>query len=134
MQISISHEQGNVAVIQVAGQLDGQSYQDLILKAQEIIGEGAKNILLDMSELTYISSAGLVALHTISMLLRGEKTPGTDEGWSAIKSMDRTRDGGVQKNLKFLNPPPQVVSVLDMVGFSEFFEVFTDKQKAIESF
>ncbi len=134
MQISISHEQGNVAIVQVAGQLDGQSYQDLILKAQEIIGEGAKNILLDMSELTYISSAGLVALHTISMLLRGEKTPGSDEGWSAIKSMDRTRDGGVQKNLKLLNPPPQVVNVLDMVGFSEFFEVFTDKQKAIESF
>jgi anti-anti-sigma regulatory factor len=134
MQISVSHEQGNVVIVQVAGQLDGQSYQDLILKAQEIIGEGAKNILLDMSELTYISSAGLVSLHTISMLLRGEKTPGPDEGWSAIKSMDRTRDGGVQKNLKLLNPPPQVVSVLDMVGFSEFFEVFTDKQKAIESF
>ncbi len=118
MQISVSHEQGNVAIVQVAGQLDGQSYQDLILKAQEIIGGGAKNILLDMGELTYISSAGLVALHTISMLLRGEKTPGTDEGWSAIKSMDRTRDGGMQKNLKLLNPPPQVVSVLDMVGFT----------------
>lgn len=87
-----------------------------------------------MSDLTYISSAGLVSLHTISMLLRGEKTPDPEQGWSALKSMDRTRDGGVQKNLKLLNPPSQVVNVLDMVGFTEFFEIFTDKQKALASF
>lgn len=134
MQISVSHEQGGVAVVQIDGQLDGQSYQDLIMKAQEIIGEGAKKILLDMSGLTYISSAGLVALHTVSMLLRGEKTPDPEQGWSALKSMDRTRDGGVQKNIKLLNPISQVVSVLDMVGFTEFFEVYTDKQKALASF
>jgi anti-anti-sigma regulatory factor len=134
MQITVSQEQGNVAILQIAGHLDGQSYQDLIMKAQEIIVGGAKNILLDMSDLTYISSAGLVSLHTISMLLRGEKTPDPEQGWSALKSMDRTRDGGVQKNLKLLNPPSQVVNVLDMVGFTEFFEIFTDKQKALASF
>ena len=134
MQITVSQEQGNVAILQIAGHLDGQSYQDLIMKAQEIIVGGAKNILLDMSDLTYISSAGLVSLHTISMLLRGEKTPDPEQGWSALKSMDRTRNGGVQKNLKLLNPPSQVVNVLDMVGFTEFFEIFTDKQKALASF
>ncbi len=134
MQITVSTEQGNVAVLQLAGHLDGQSYQDLIMKAQEIIGDGAKNILLDLGELTYISSAGLVALHAISMLLRGEKAPDPEQGWSTLKSMDRTRDGGLQKNLKLLNPQEQVISVLDMVGFTEFFEVFTDRQKAIDSF
>jgi anti-anti-sigma regulatory factor len=134
MNISVSKEQGNVVILQLAGQLDGQSYQDLIMKAQEVIGDGTKNILLDMGELTYISSAGLVSLHTISMLLRGEKTPDPEQGWSTLKSMDRTRDGGLQKNLKLLNPHPQVVSVLDMVGFTEFFEIFTDRQKAIDSF
>lgn len=134
MNISVLKEQGNVTVLQLVGQLDGQSYQDLIMKAQEIIGDGTKNILLDMGELTYISSAGLVSLHAISMLLRGEKSPDPEQGWSTLKSMDRTRDGGLQKNLKLLNPAPQVVSVLDMVGFSEFFEIFTDRQKAIDSF
>ena len=134
MQITVSQEQGNVVILQIVGHLDGQSYQDLIMKAQEMIVGGAKNILLDMSDLTYISSAGLVSLHTISMLLRGEKTPDPEQGWSALKSMDRTRDGGMQKNLKLLNPAAQVVSVLDMVGFTEFFEIFTDRQKAIDSF
>lgn len=134
MQISVSHEQGNVAVVQVSGQLDGQTYQDLIMKAQEIIGDGAKNILLDMSDLTYISSAGLVSLHTISMVLRGEKTPDPEQGWSALKSMDRSRDGGKQEHIKLLNPRPEVLSVLDMVGFSEFFSIYTDKQTALASF
>ena len=36
--------------------------------------------------------------------------------------------------MKLLNPRPEVTSVLDMVGFSAFFEIFTDKQKAVESF
>lgn len=134
MQITVSQEQGNIAVLQIAGQLDGQSYQGLIAKAQEMTASGAKNLILDMSELTYISSAGLVSLHMIAMLLRGESLPDPEQGWSALKSMDRTRDGGVQKNVKLLNPAPQVVSVLEMVGFSTFFEIFTDKQKAIESF
>jgi anti-anti-sigma regulatory factor len=48
--------------------------------------------------------------------------------------MDRTRDGGMQKYLKLFNPRPEVTKVLEMVGFSEFFEVFTDKQKAVDSF
>ncbi|MEK6754009.1 MAG: STAS domain-containing protein [Chloroflexota bacterium] len=134
MQITVSQEQGNVAVLQLAGQLDGQSYQSLIMKAQEVVGGGAKNIILDMSELTYISSAGLVSLHAIATILRGEKTPDLEQGWSAFRSIGRSREGGVQKNIKLLNPRPEVVSVLDMVGFSEFFEIFSDRQKAIESF
>jgi anti-anti-sigma factor len=136
MEIKVSHEQGRVtiAVLQISGHLDGQTYQDLIAKAREAFEAGAQHILLDLSELTYISSAGLVSLHTIALMTRGENLPDPEQGWSALKSMDRSRDGGLQKNLKLLNPRPEVSSVLDMVGFSEFFEVFTDKQKAIDSF
>ena len=136
MEIKVSQEQGRVtiAVLQISGHLDGQTYQDLIAKAREAFEAGAQHILLDLSELTYISSAGLVSLHTIALMTRGENLPDLEQGWSALKSMDRSRDGGLQKNLKLLNPRPEITSVLDMVGFSEFFEVFTDKQKAIDSF
>lgn len=136
MEIKISQEQGSVAVsvISISGHLDGQTYLDLISKANEIVGAGVKNILLDLSDLTYISSAGLVSLHTIALLTRGENMPDPEQGWSTLKSMDRTRDGGLQKNFKLLNPRPEITNVLEMVGFSEFFEVFTDKQKAIDSF
>lgn len=136
MEITVSQEQGRISifVIKVSGQLDGQSYESLIAKAREVVEGGTRNILLDFGELTYISSAGLVSLHTIALLTRGEDLPDPQQGWSALKSMDRSRDGGLQKNLKLLNPRPEVLSVLDMVGFSAFFEVFTDKQKAIDSF
>jgi anti-anti-sigma regulatory factor len=133
LNIDVSKEK-DVTLIKVSGELDGQSYQNLIAKAQEIYNAGAKNMLLDFSELNYISSAGLVALHFMALLSKGEKLPDTEQGWSALKSVDRTREGGVQKNVKLLNPRPEVLNVLEMVGFSTFFEIFTDKQKAIDSF
>lgn len=136
MEITISQEQGriSVAVIKLAGHLDGQTYQTLITKAREVVEAGTRNILLDLGDLTYISSAGLVSLHTIALMTRGEELPDLEHGWATLKSMDRSRDGGLQKNLKLLNPRPEVISVLDMVGFSAFFETFTDRQKAIDSF
>ena len=136
MEITVSQEQGRVtvSVIRITGHLDGQTYQGLIAKAREIVENGAQNILLDLSDLTYISSAGLVSLHTIALMTRGEELPDPEQGWSTLKSMDRTRDGGLQKHLKLLNPRPEITKVLEMVGFATFFEVFTDKKTAIDSF
>lgn len=136
MEITTSQEQGRVtvSVIHVTGHLDGQTYQSLIAEARKVVEAGTLNILLDLSDLTYISSAGLVSLHTIALMTRGEALPDPEQGWSALKSMDRTRDGGLQKNLKLLNPRPEITSVLEMVGFSAFFEAFTDRKTAIDSF
>ena len=136
MNITISQEQGRVpvTVMRLEGQLDGQNFEELIRKAREVYNAGARDILLDMDALTYISSAGLVALHTIALMLRGESVPDPQQGWAALKSMDRTRDGGVQENIKLLNPRPEVKSVLDMVGFTGFFEVFSDLREAVQAF
>ena len=136
MEINISQEQGNVpvTVVKVSGQLDGQSYQSLIASAQEVIKGGAKNILLDLADLTFISSAGLVSLHVVALLTRGEAMPDLEHGWAALRSVNKSRESGIQKHVKLLNPRPEVVNVLEMVGFSTFFESFTDRRKALESF
>ncbi|MEY2819835.1 MAG: hypothetical protein RL275_3298 [Chloroflexota bacterium] len=136
MEIHISQEQGKVpvTVIKVAGQLDGQTYQKLIASAQDVIKNGTSNILLDLSDLTFISSAGLVSLHVIALLLRGEAMPDLDHGWAALKSVGKSRESGIQQHVKLLNPREEIVNVLEMVGFSTFFEIFNDKQKALESF
>lgn len=134
MQINISHEQGNISVLQLAGQLDGQTYKSLITAAQDAMNSGAKNLLLDMSELTFLSSAGLVALHVTSLIMRGEALPDLEHGWAALKSVNKSRESGMQTHVKLLNPRPEIINVLDMVGFSSFFEIHTDKQKALESF
>lgn len=136
LQINSSQAEGviPVTVVSLTGQLDGQSYQDLIKSVQELHKNGARNILMDLADLTYISSAGLVALHTIALLLRGETLPDPEQGWAALKSIDRSRTSGLQKHVKLLNPVPAVVNVLDMVGYTAIFEIFNDRQKALESF
>ena len=136
MNISVSQAQGNVpvTVIKLDGQLDGQNYQELISKAQELYGAGARDFLLELSGLTYISSAGLVALHSVALLARGEELPDTEGGWAAYRSMGRSREAGVQKHVKLLNPSSEVMGVLDMVGFSNVFEIFTDRDEAVNSF
>ncbi len=136
MNISISRARGvvPVAVIKLTGQLDGQSYQELITKAQELYSTGAHDFLLDLSDLTYISSAGLVALHSVALLTRGEQLPDTERGLSAYRSMARSGEAGLQKHVKLLNPCSEVRSVLDMVGFGNVFKIFTDLDQAVDSF
>lgn len=136
MNISVSQAQGKVpvTVIKLDGQLDGQNYQELISKAQELQQAGARDFLLDLSDLTYISSAGLVALHSVALLARGEELPDTEGGWSAYRSMGRTSEAGMQKHVKLLNPRAEVIGVLDMVGFGNVFEIFTSREEAVNSF
>jgi anti-anti-sigma regulatory factor len=136
MDIHVSQENGKVSVtvIKVAGQLDGQSYKELIASAQQAVGNGTKNLLLDLSDLTFVSSAGLVSLHVVALIMRGEALPDLEHGWAALKSVSSSRESGIQKHVKLLNPRSEIVNTLEMVGFSAFFEIFTDKQKALESF
>lgn len=136
MNISISQVQGKVpvTVVKLDGQLDGQTYQDLINKARDAYKAGWRDFLVDMSDLSYISSAGLVALHSMALLLKGEELPDTESGWSAYRSMGRSKEAGMQEHMKLLNPRAEVQSVLDMVGFSTVFEVFADFDKAVNSF
>jgi anti-anti-sigma regulatory factor len=136
MDISVSQASGRVpvTVIKLDGQLDGQNFQELITKAQELHSAGARDFLLDLSDLTYISSAGLVALHSVALMARGEELPDLEGGWSAYRSMGRTNEAGVQKHVKLLNPRSEIMGVLDMVGFSSVFEIFTDREEAVKSF
>jgi anti-anti-sigma regulatory factor len=136
MNISISQVQGKipVTVIKVDGQLDGQSYQDLITRAREAYEAGWRDFLVDMTDLTYISSAGLVALHSLALMLKGEELPDTESGWAAYRSMSKTSSAGRQVHIKLLNPRSEVSSVLDMVGFTSVFDIFTDLDEAVRSF
>jgi anti-anti-sigma regulatory factor len=136
MDISVSQAQGKVpvSVLKLDGQLDGQNYQELIARAQELFKAGARDFILDLSDLTYISSAGLVALHSVALLVKGEELPDTEQGWSAYRSMGRTSSSGPQAHIKLLNPREDVKNVLDMVGFGNVFETYTELDEALKSF
>lgn len=136
MDISVSQVQAGVAVwvMQPHGELDASNYQDLIAEAQSAYDQGARDILLDLSDVPYVSSSGLVALQSMAALLRGEKPPDREAGWGAFRAIDRDRDAGVQPHLMLLNPQPRVDHILEMVGFKRFLAVYADRDEALASF
>jgi anti-anti-sigma factor len=136
MEITVSKQQGRVSVtvIQPHGDVDASNYAELISKARELFNNGSKDFLVDLSDVPFMSSAGLVALHTIAMFLRGEQPVDPQSGWAALKSIDRSRGGGIQTHVKLVNPQEMVNETLDKAGFTQFFEVFTDLKKAVTSF
>jgi anti-anti-sigma factor len=136
MEIVVSQSQDvpQVTIMKLRGALDGSSYQYFIKEAEKLYDQGVRNLLLDMSELTFLSSAGLSGLHRTARIFRGEDRSTFEEGWSAIYAMGRERGSGFQKQIKFLNPNEKIQDVLDTVGFKAFFEIYTDLEPALASF
>jgi anti-anti-sigma regulatory factor len=114
--------------------LDSNSFQRLIDEAKKAYDGGARDLVLDMTKLIYISSAGIVSLYSVAKLFRGEDMPDPEKGWGAIRSAEKDRDSGVQEHVKICGVPAEVRSVLDVVGFSSFFEMFPDSTQAVASF
>jgi anti-anti-sigma regulatory factor len=136
MDISVTRARGNaaIAVLKLGGKLDGQNYQQLLNQVQELYNAGTRNFLLDLTDLTYISSAGLVALHSVALLVGDKSVPDPESGRSAYRAQGRSSEANMQEHVKLLNPRAQVTSVLDMVGFKSVFEIFTDLDQAVNSF
>jgi len=136
--MNITAEQPSVRVpvtlLRLQGDLDGSNYLDLIAAAKTAQQNGAKYLLLDLTGVPYMSSAGLVALHSAVQLLRGEQPPDPEAGWSTLKSVALDKPDGAQQWVKLLNPQPRVTRTLEMSGMNVFFEIYTDEAAAIASF
>jgi len=135
MEIIVSQENGKVpvSVLHIKGDLDASSYLELVDTAQKLYNAGVRDLLLDLSDLAFISSAGLASLHIVTKMFRGEKT-NTEDGWGTYRAIDRDRESGFQKNVKLLKPSPDVAQVLETVGFKQFFEIYADLDEAVQSF
>jgi len=136
MEIIISQNQDTtpVTIMQLKGALDGNSYEKFITEAEKLYDAGTRNLILDMSELDFLSSAGLAGLHRIARVYGGEDRSTMEEGWSAIHAMGKERKSGFQNHVKLLNPSEKIQDVLDTVGFKTFFDIYTDLHSAIASF
>ena len=136
MEIIVSQIQDtpSVSVMKLRGALDGSTYEDFISEAEKLYKEGVRNLILDMSELTFMSSAGLSGLHRVARIYRGEDPSTFEEGWAAIHAMGKERNSGLQKQIKLFNPNEKILSVLDTVGFKAFFEIYTEMEPALASF
>ena len=136
MEITVSSQQGPVpvTVVQPHGDVDASNYAQLIGKVEALQKDGARDLILDLSDVPFMSSAGLVAMHTIAIMLRGEKPADPQSGWAALKSIDRSKETGMQRHVKLLAPQQYVADTFDKAGFTQFFEIFNDLQTAVASF
>lgn len=123
-----------IAILYLDGDLDASNYLDVIDKAKEIYSSGSQNILIDMSKVPFMASSGLVALHSIALMARGEQPSDPQFGWNAFHNLERDRENGFQKHVKIYNPQPKVTRTLEMTGMLKFFETYSNLETAIDSF
>ena len=136
MSITISQAQGrpHVTVLAIRGDLDAKNFREMIAKAGEAYKAGARCLLVDMSEMPFMSSSGLVALHSTILLFQGQQPPDPEHGWEALHAIDRDLDCGIQTDVKLLNPQPRVRRTLEVTGMEKFFEIYMEREAAIDSF
>jgi hypothetical protein len=119
-----------VTVLQVHGDIDSNTYDQLQTQASGMFQSGSRHMLLDLSDVPYISSAGIRALHYIFNLYRSEAQGESEE--SIRKGL---RDGTYKSpNLKLLKPNQGVSKVLGLSGYDMFLEIYQDLNSALNSF
>ena len=134
MEIKLMTENGRVpvTVMHVDGNIDASTYESFKAKSEEVIKSGARHILVDLSHVPFISSAGLRALNDIFNKLR-TLNPDSDLSEEEVK---KGISAGTYKSphLKLLNLSENARTSFEMSGFDLFLETFTDREKAIASF
>ena len=132
MEISISTENGRVpvAVMHLTGDLDSKTAPSFQSKADELITNGTKYILVDLTHVRFVSSAGLRALHEIFKRLRSF-SPDVSE-----QEMLRQINEGTYKSpaIKLLKPSREAQVSMKTAGFDMFLESHQDLKKAVASF
>jgi len=138
LNVTVDKVEGTVpvTVVRLDGELDASNYGSLIDQTQALYTGGTRDLLLDLENLSFVSSSGLVALHRMALIMRGEMLEDAEEGWNAFHAISRDLDSAEspETHYKLLNPQPLVHKVLDTAGFVNIMPVFEDEETAVASF
>lgn len=121
-------------ILDLDGELDASNYLDVIERVHQLYSDGARQLVIDLSDLSFLSSSGLVALHSAALVMRGEEPPGPELGWSAFHAIATDVEQGFETCCKLVNPKGRVLKTLEMTGFNTFLEIFDDTDSAVRSF
>jgi len=136
MLITVSKEEGRIpiSVLLLHGDLDASNYTEVIQKAQELYDGGARDLVIDLSKVPFMSSAGLMSVHAMALIFAGHAVQTGGSGRPSFRALDPVRDEAARQHVKLLNPQSQVDQLLETVGLKQFFQVFNDLQAALDSF
>ncbi len=120
MEIDVSTIQGRVPVtlFKVTGSIDGGTYKNLEAQANDAYSSGTRDLLIDLSEVDYMGSAGFRALQSIHKTLSS--------------GADATGDRSA--HLKLLSPTEDVRRIFKTLGFDLMFDIYQDQDAAVAAF
>lgn len=101
----------NITVVRVAGYLDAHTFEQLEETISELFGKNQYKIVVDLSKVEYISSAGAGVF--IGALSEAQEHNG---------------------NIVLMNPTNNVREVFDLLGLTQIFQVVDDQKTALASF
>jgi anti-anti-sigma factor len=105
-----------VTVFRLRGWLDAQSEEQLLESTRTAYDNGVRYLLIDMSELDTLTSAGMRALQKVYQMF----TPKEERLKVA--------------HLKLCSAPPQIYNVLGITGFLQNIPMYESLDAALESF
>ena len=119
-----------VTIVNVQGEVDASNYQIFQSQTEALIANGAQYLLLNLAEVTYISSAGLRAIHNLFNKLRDIHKDANDD------ELRKKMSAGIYKSpyLKIANLTSRVKEAFELGGFETYIEVYSDISSAIKSF
>jgi anti-anti-sigma factor len=139
MNFSVDQGEGGqpVTILRLEGDLDASNFETVIEEGTKLHAAGTSNLLIDLRAVPFMGSSGLVALHSLALLLAGGTGDDLSAGWEAQHAIARAVEGGMQSHLKVLIPPDpesSLARVMDRTGMNRFIEVCTDEATAIAAF
>jgi anti-anti-sigma factor len=132
VNIMVSHEKGRVpvTVLSIDGDIDSSNYEQLDQIAYQEIENGTQYILMDLSQVIFMSSAAFRSITRIFKKLRSVSVDGSDE------EMHKGINAGTYKSpyLKLYKPSKLVAETMKIAGFDMFLEIRDNIKAAIDSF
>lgn len=130
MDITVSQEQGRVPVTVFHLEGDLVHEEPLRSSVQQAYDDGARNVLLDLKNVPYISSAGLRVLHYVYNLLNDDEEQGDG------RAVRRGIASGDYKSphLKLLRPSKNAMKALSIAGYDMFLDIHDKQKEAVAAF
>ena len=104
-------ERGDLDVLHLDGSLDAYSFLRLEMTLNDLRDSKRNRVILDCTNLEYISSAALGAL--IGFARRARESAG---------------------DLKLARLSPKIYNIVELLGFHKILEIFKDAEQAAEKF
>lgn len=132
MNTTVDRVSDLAAVVALEGELDASNFQDLIATGQGLYGDGVRTLVLDLGGLSYMASSGIVALHSLALVFRGQAPHDPEAGWDAFHAVRADTESGTKsEQLRLVGPSPAIDSVLERTGLKRILPIYDDREAAL---